>query len=134
MFVWKISLSGTTSDLVVKGQLLKLRMKAIRAGVWFRALRRIDRALIDLTIKVVADNVRSFTLAKSILSIERKLEGLLENKIVRAIREIGFPLADKLSQFAQNWGSIRAKNWASDLSFARFLAAMNINGPTFTKS
>jgi hypothetical protein len=133
MLVREISTSSPTSDFVVKRQLLKLRMKAIRAGVWFRALQRIDRALIDLTIKVIAENVRSFTLAKSILSVERKLEGLLENKIVRAIREIGFPLAHKLSQFAQNWGNMSARNWTSDLSFARFLAAMNLNEPTFAK-
>ena len=85
-----------------KAQLMKLKLKAMRAGVWFRTLPRIDRALIDLTIKVTR-NVRSVVLAKSILSITRKLEALLESKFVRAIREIGFPLAYKLSLFAQKW-------------------------------
>lgn len=109
-----------------KTQLVKLKLRAMRSGVWFRALPRIDRVLVDLTIKVVS-NVRSVTLAKSILSITRKLEGLLESKFVRAIREIGFSLACKLSLFAQKWGNIVAKSWVSDVGFARFLAVMNLN-------
>jgi len=115
-----------------KAQLVKIKLKAMRAGVWFRTLPRIDRALIDLTIKVTS-NVRSVILAKSILSITRKLEGLLESKFVRAIREIGFPLAYKLSLFAQKWGNNAAKSWVSDVRFARFLAAMNLNEPKLFK-
>ena len=115
-----------------KTQLVKLRLKAMRAGVWFRTLPRIDRVLVDLTIKV-ASNVRSVVLAKCILSITRKLEGLLESKLVRAIREIGFSLACKLSLFAQKWGNILAKSWVSDMRFARFLAVMNLNEPKLFK-
>ena len=115
-----------------KTQLVKLKLKAMRAGVWFRALPRIDRVLVDLTIKVTS-NVSSVTLAKCILSIMRKLEGLLESKFVRAIREIGFSLACKLSLFAQKWGNILAKSWGSDMRFARFLAVMNLNEPKLFK-
>jgi hypothetical protein len=115
-----------------KTQLVKLKLKAMRAGVWFRALPRIDRVLVDLTIKV-ASNVRSVALAKCILSIMRKLEGLLESKFVRAIREIGFSIACKLSLFAQKWGNIVAKSWVSDVRFARFLAVMNLNEPKLFK-
>jgi hypothetical protein len=50
---------------------------------WFRALPRIDRVLVDLTIRV-AGAVRSTTL-KNILTVVRKLEGLLENKLPRAV-------------------------------------------------
>ena len=115
-----------------KTQLVKLKLKAMRAGVWFRALPRIDRVLVDLTIKVTS-NVRSVTLAKCILSITRKLEGLLESKFVRAIREIGFSIARKLSLFAQKWGNVVAKSWVSDVGFARFLAVMNLNEPKLFK-
>ena len=57
-------------------QLLKIKLRAMRAGVWYRALRRIDRVLVDLTLKV-AGNVRSPSLAKSILSITERLEEFL---------------------------------------------------------
>jgi hypothetical protein len=107
---------------------MKLRLKAVRAGVWFRALPRIDRALVDLTIKV-ASKIRSFTLAKNILAVVRKLEGLLESSLSRAFREVGFPLAQKLSLAAQKWGNTSAGNWSSDSSFAFFLTVLHINDP-----
>ena len=110
-----------------KTQLLKLRTKAMRSGVWFKALRRIDRVLVDLTIKV-AINIRSVTLAKSILTVTRKLQDLQENKFSHAARNIGFPIARNLSKLAQKWGNKKAKTWANDKSFIRYLAIMTLNG------
>ena len=111
-------------SVIDKTQLVKLRLKAMRAGVWYRAMPRIDRVLIDLTIKVAA-NIRSFTLAKSILAVMAKLEQLLKNRLSRAIRLIGRPLARKISSVAQKLGNTSAKHWSSDSSFIRFLAVMN---------
>ena len=115
------------SKFIGKGQLLRLKLKAVRAGVWFRALPRIDRVLVDLTIKV-AQSIRSPFLASSILLVARKLEGLLESKFARAIREVGFPLACKLSMLAKEWGNRNAWAWTGDEAFARYLAVMNLNG------
>jgi hypothetical protein len=61
------------SGFLDKSQLQKLRLRAMRAGVWFRSLPRIDRVLVDLTIKV-AGRVRRITLAENILAVVRKLE------------------------------------------------------------
>jgi hypothetical protein len=112
---------------------MKLRLKAIRAGVWFKALPRIDRVLVDLTIKV-ANNIRSFTLAKNLLAVTMKLEGLLESRLSRALREVGLPLAQKLSSIAQKWGNAFAKNWIIDSAFTFFLAVMHINEPKTFKT
>jgi hypothetical protein len=101
-------------------------LKAIRAGVWFKALPRIDRVLVDLTIQV-AENIRSAYLAKSIFTVVNKLEGLLESKIVRFTRTIGIVLVEKAIKIAQTWGNSEAENWSSDLSFARYLAVMQAN-------
>jgi hypothetical protein len=100
-----------------RAQLLKIRCKAIRAGVWFKALPRLDRVLVDLTI-----NVRSAFLAKCIFAVVGKLEGLLESSVLRSMRTIGRSLAEKISLIAQKWGNASAKNWANDSSFAFFLA------------
>ena len=110
-----------------KTELVKLKTKAMRSGVWFRALQRIDRVLIDLTIKV-ADTVRSPMLAKSILLLTRKLETIMESGFSRACREIGLPLAQKLSIVAQKLGNASAKSWATDPAFAIYLAAMHLSG------
>ena len=115
-----------TSSPLNRTQLIKLRIKAIRAGVWFRALHRIDRVLVDLTIRV-ADNIRSVSLAKCILVVVGKLEGLLESSVLKSLRLIGRPLAEKLSLTAQKWGNASAKSWVADSSFAFFLAIMHIN-------
>jgi hypothetical protein len=127
------ALQNSTFSFLNKAQLVKLKLKAMRSGVWFRALPRIDRALVDLTIKV-ASNVRSVTLAKNLLAVMRKLEGIMESRLSRALREAGFPLAQKLSLQAQKLGNTSAKSWASDLSFANFLAIMYINNSKTFKS
>jgi len=110
-----------------KTQLMKLKLKAIRCGVWFTALQRIDRVLIDLTIKVNI-NVRSYTLAKSILTVARKLQEVFQSKLAHKIKEIGIPLTRKLSRLAQNWGNKGAREWVNDTDFARYLTIMKLNG------
>jgi hypothetical protein len=107
-------------------QLIKLRIKAIRAGVWFKALPRIDRVLVDLTIKV-AENIHSAILARSIFEVVGKLGELLESSVLKSLRLIGRPLAEKTSLTAQKLGNSSAKSWANDLSFAFFLAILHTN-------
>jgi hypothetical protein len=123
----------STFSFLNKSQLVKLKVRALRAGVWYRALPRIDRALLDLTIRV-ANSVRSTTLAKNILAVTKKLEGLLESSLLRAYRGVALQLAQKLSFVAQKWGNTSAKNWASEVSFIKFLAVMHINEPKTFKT
>jgi hypothetical protein len=122
----KTALQERVSGFYNREQLLKLKLKAMRAGVWFRNLPRIDRVLIDLTIKVTI-SIRSITLANSIRAIIKKLESLLESSLTRALKGIGLQLAQKISLIAQKWGNALARNWASDLSFVKFLSVMHIN-------
>jgi hypothetical protein len=109
-----------------KKQLVKLKTKAMRSGAWFKALQRIDRVLFDLTIRVV-DTIRSAKLAKSILALARKLEDAMGSGFSCRLREIGLPLAQKISLMAQKLGNISAGGWAFDSSFAIFLAVMHMN-------
>jgi len=124
----KTALPENEVGLINKKQLAKLRLKAIRAGLWFRALPRIDRVLVDLTIRVT-NSVRSATLARNILAVTRKLKGLLESSLLRAFRGVAYQLAQELSLVAQNWGNSSARLWASDSSFMKFLAVMHVNRP-----
>jgi len=119
-------MQNNASSPLNRTQLIKLRIKAMRAGVWFKTLPRIDRVLVDLTIKV-ADNIRSVSLAKCIFAVVGKLEGLLESSILKSLRLIGLPLAEKISSLAQKLGNTSAKNWTADSSFAFFLAVMHTN-------
>ena len=121
------ALKDVAFNFIGKTELLKLKLRAVRAGVWFRVLPRIDRVLVDLTIKV-AQIIRSPSLANCVLSVVSKLEGLLESKFSRALKEVGFSLASKLSLVAQRWGNNTAKVWAGDAAFAKYLAVMRLNG------
>jgi hypothetical protein len=107
-------------------QLLRLKTKAMRTGAWFKVLQRIDRALVDLTIKVT-DTVQSKKLLKSLLFIKQKLERTMESPLSRAIREVGLPLSQKLSAIAQKLGNASAIRWAFDRNFAAYLAVMHTN-------
>jgi hypothetical protein len=114
------------SNILNRTQLLKIKCKALRAGVWFKALPRIDRVLVDLTIQV-AENIRSAFLAKSIFAVVGKLEALLESRFMCLARTIGQTLAEKASTVAQSWGNLAAKAWSTDRSFALYFAIIQAN-------
>lgn len=129
----KFALQGITSNLLNKKLLKKVKVKAFRNGTWFRALHRLDRVLIDLTIRVV-DQIRSAILIKNILAIIKKLEENAGGDLSRDLNDLGFSLARKLSLMAQRWGNTSAKKWAFDLSFLRFLVVLHINDPRYSKT
>ena len=122
----KSVLHDASSSFLGRAQLMKLRLKAMRSGVWFRSLSRIDRVLVDLTIKV-ADTVRSFTLARNIRAVIGKLESIMESRFLRAVKEVGVPIARRLCLIAREWGNTAAKEWESDEGFAKYLAVMSFN-------
>ena len=63
--------------LTTKQDLLKIRSRALRTRVWFSALSRVERAIVDLTIKCV-EKIRSNVLAGTISVIVSKLLESLE--------------------------------------------------------
>jgi alkylhydroperoxidase/carboxymuconolactone decarboxylase family protein YurZ len=117
---------GVSRICLRRGELLLLRLKARRSGVWFKALSRLDRALINLAIKV-AYKVRSQKLAEALLNVINKVKEAVGNSVSQAIYMFGFPIARKLGLLAKKWGNPFAESWMSDVSFARFLAIMHIN-------
>jgi len=106
--------------------LARLRLRAIRRGVWFRDLRDVERKLLDLTI-VVVERVRSVRLARVVSVIVEKLLDAVESRFSRLVRMRGRGLAEKLSQVAQGWGNLSAVHWADDLGFVEYLAVASVN-------
>ena len=100
--------------------LSEVKKLALRRSVWFRSLSRVERGIIDLTVRYV-DNVKSSKLAKVLTAIISKLESAMESTVDRLVRVVGLPLARKISEIAVSWGNHLASLWADDLSFARFL-------------
>jgi len=107
-------------------KLAEMKRKAIRRGVWFTALNKVERACIDLTIKVV-DKVRSLLLEKVLTNVAEKLSNAMENQITQLMREVGHALALKISRIAQTWGRTSATQWAVDPKFIRYLTVVKMN-------
>jgi hypothetical protein len=112
--------------MISRQWLLNLKKRALRLGVWFKSLNRIERVLFDLTIKVTR-RVRSSILLQKLLSVAQKLEEAFESSFSQLVEKVGFPHACKLSTLAQKWGNPFAKDWIFDVSFAKFLAVMHYN-------
>jgi hypothetical protein len=108
--------------------LVALKTRCRRRGLWYRVLNRLERAQIDLTLRVV-QRVRSPGLARVLAAIAAKLEAALESRVARLTESVGVRLARRLSITAQRWGNTSAASWAHDTGFARFLAVTSMNSP-----
>ncbi len=123
--------TGQTSIPLSRDELIRMRAKAVRRGVWFRTLTRSERAQVDLTVKLVR-KVRSFLLGRVLSSLVKKLREAMESKVMRFMRTVGTSLAEKLSQIAQKWGNPSATRWAKDPDLIKYLAIAYMNTPIFS--
>lgn len=116
--------------LISRSGLISIKRKALRRRVWFLVLDRAERALIDLTIRVV-DTVKSSRLARVLSNPIGKLRKAMKSVVERA-REMGHPLVERLAKIAHSWGNTESESWVKDETFAEYvgLSAMNksING------
>jgi len=95
--------------------LVDIRIRSLRRRVWFRVLNRMERGLVDLTIRWV-DKVRNHTMAKVLLRILGKLAQALEQGMARVLT-VGRELALKASVLAVGWGNRDAYGWRFERSF-----------------
>ena len=115
----KLTIQSSRSLSVKK--LAETKKTALRRGVWFRTLNRVERGIIDLTVRCVK-SIKSTKLAKVVMAIIEKLHQTIKNKADKLVRTVGLPLARKISNIAVSWGNNSASLWAEDRAFARFLA------------
>jgi hypothetical protein len=104
-----------------------LRRRALRSKAWFR-LDRLERAVVELTIKVV-DRVKSSTLAGIILGIVDKLRQWMKPSLKEVALSIGRPLAERAARIAEAWGNHEARKWLKDLGFIIYLGVSWLNTP-----
>ena len=107
-----------------RSELIALRRKAVRRGIWFRVLTRIERATIDLTIRCV-ETIRSVTLTRIVAEIAEKIEYAATGFLFRA-EVVGRELAERAVKLALSWGNRDASKWKDDIGFIRYLGAVNL--------
>jgi hypothetical protein len=110
--------------------LARLKLKALRRGLWYRNLKNSERRLLELTIRVV-QRVRSFFLARLVYEIVDKLYDALQGRVYRLMRNEGKKMTERLSQIAQKWGYRTAKSWIKDQAFIQYLVINNLRGLTY---
>ena len=103
------------------GRLAQAKTAALRRGVWFRSLSRVERGIIDLTVRYV-DSIKSSKLAQVVTAIIEKLQQTMESMADKIVRTVGLSLARKISNIAVSWGYCSASLWANDRAFAQYLA------------
>jgi hypothetical protein len=122
----KSPVNTRTSIPLTREALAKLRLKALRRGVWFRDLKHSERKLLELTIRVV-EKVRSFLLAKIVSRIVGKLCEAMESLVIRLMKIEGRSLAEKIASIGEAWGNRAAKSWANDRGFIQYLTVNNLS-------
>jgi len=100
----------------------------MRHGVWYKALSQVERALLDLTVKVV-DRVESVVLGVELVKILVKLRNAAKGGFIRRMEEYGVLQARRISSKAVEWGHKIAASWSTNIGFIRYLTIMDVNKP-----
>ncbi len=112
-------------------QIIFEKKAALRKRIWYRALSRVERGILDLTVRYV-ECIRSSTLATVVTAIMEKLKLATESMVDRLVRTVGFSLAQKISAVAVRLGNHLAARWAEDAGFARYLVVTQMNSGRIT--
>src|SRR2546428_3537579 len=102
-------LSGKLDGPIALEVLVGLKTRGLRRRLWYSTLSRIERGLVDLTIRWV-DKVRSGRLTETLVRILAKLAMALETGMGRVLMR-GRILAMKASELAVGWGDRSAYSW-----------------------
>ena len=111
---------------MTKQGLMKVKSRALRNRTWYKTLSRMERGIIDLTIKCV-EKIRSHVLAKMVSMIVSKILRTLKEDFMAEAEKVGREIAEKLSVIAQDWGNRACFLWKCDNGFVKFLGVNALN-------
>ncbi|MEM2178058.1 MAG: hypothetical protein QXI49_04920 [Candidatus Methanomethylicaceae archaeon] len=113
----------------------RLIKRAQRNGILYKCLNIAELRFLKLVIKLV-DKVRSFTLAKVLTPMIKKLLEALKTdrellikvlgEVNYWIKTIGRTLVEKIVKIAQSWGNKFAHEWINDEGFIKYLVVTNL--------
>jgi len=112
--------------LLSAAYLSALRARALRQRVWFKALTKLERGLVDLTIRIKRQ-IRSEGLLKVLLPICEKLQTALMGFKER-LRALALPHALRLAQLASRWGHKEAYMWPYDPDYLEYIGMTLLHG------
>jgi hypothetical protein len=115
-------------SIITPDFLIQIRREALRRRIWYKALDRMERGIVNLTINYV-ERVRSFTLAKSIVGILKKIRDAQKSVFVRRHEDFGLARAVEVASLAVKLGSDCAMDWLGDERFSLWLTLHDLYSP-----
>lgn len=112
--------------MTTRQDLVRIKSRALRTKTWFRDLSKVERAIVDLTIKCV-EKVRSTVLAGTISAIVDKILRSLEEAFMTRAERVGSKIAEMVCALGAKWGSSACSAWKCDKCFIRFLGVNALN-------
>jgi len=110
--------------------LKKMRRRALRKGVLYSALDRVEQGILSLAGKLV-DSIKSKTLGVQIVKILAKLKKALNGDFLKHVESYGLEKANKMIEYAEEFGNM--VDWLS-MEYAYYLAFIDYNNPIGWKS
>lgn len=107
--------------------LIDVRKKALRQGLWFQAIDSKQRGIVNLTIRYISSiksNILGLTLQNIFLTLVKALRQGFLNKFYCS----GQKLAESMSEAAYSWGNKYALNWKYDTSYIICLGMNRMSG------
>jgi hypothetical protein len=114
--------------LLERGFLAGVRRRAMRRGIWFRALSDLDRGILNLSA-VLLDDVRSVTLRVQIVSILAKLRDAFKSPFRRYVEKHGQERLRQVLEAATKLGCSAARSLQSDEGFMEYLMFLDFHQP-----
>jgi hypothetical protein len=105
-----------------------VRRKALRRGVWLKALDGVERGILTLASRLV-DRVESEVLGVVLVTIIGKLKDAMRSGFVRHMRSFGVRRAREIRDQAVGFGYSGARGWLWDQGFVRYLAVLDYCQP-----
>jgi len=114
-----VSLLEELKGPITREVLVGLKTRGLRRRLWYCTLSRMERGLVDLTIRWV-DKVRSGRLTETLVRILAKLAMALEAGLGRVLTR-GRISAVRASELAVGWGNSAAFSWRFETAYANAL-------------
>ena len=114
--------------MLTRGFLLKIRRRAIRKRVYYRALDRLERGILDLSSRLL-DSAQSVVLLQQLFEIVMKLEEALKGRFQRHVESFGVRRVAQIIMQAVKFGYRDAVRWLRDPGFMEYLTVMDLNSP-----
>jgi hypothetical protein len=103
--------------------LSEVRMRAIRKGVWYRVLDRLERGILTLASRVV-DEVHDTVLGVELVKIIAKIRDATASRFVRHVETFGVSRAREIVAHAKKLAGL---DWLADYKLSRYLAFLDFN-------